>query len=298
MICIAGISLLVGGIGIMNIMLATVLERTREIGIRRAIGARQSDIVRQFLTEAVLISIVGGLIGIAFGFSLSKLIAVFAGWSTVVTWQFDRRGVWGVCVHRTAVRDLSGRAGREAGSDRSNPVRVVRISMKLRFTVLALVCAVLALSAAGAHVSPAGLLPQDVLDSHGTHVELQPPVRLADFVVDGKLELSLRSYLDLVMANNTDIAVQKLSVETVAGTTSWAPSGGLIRPLRGHFTNHALSRHRPADQLEGSAVSKTLSRPLSFTYNQTLPDWHAIQRGLQRVKDIEQQLVLYVTTRP
>jgi putative ABC transport system permease protein len=85
MICIAGISLLVGGIGIMNIMLATVLERTREIGIRRAIGARQSDIVRQFLTEAVLISIVGGLIGILFGFGLSLGIGYFAGWSTVVT---------------------------------------------------------------------------------------------------------------------------------------------------------------------------------------------------------------------
>ena len=85
MICIAGISLLVGGIGIMNIMLATVLERTREIGIRRAIGARQGDIVRQFLTEAVMISIVGGLIGIAFGFTLSRVIASAAGWSTVVT---------------------------------------------------------------------------------------------------------------------------------------------------------------------------------------------------------------------
>jgi putative ABC transport system permease protein len=85
MICIAGISLLVGGIGIMNIMLATVLERTREIGIRRAIGARQADIVRQFLTEAVMISIVGGLIGIGFGFTLSRLIATAAGWSTVVT---------------------------------------------------------------------------------------------------------------------------------------------------------------------------------------------------------------------
>ncbi len=85
MICIAGISLLVGGIGIMNIMLATVLERTREIGIRRAIGARQSDIVRQFLTEAVLISIAGGLIGIVFGVSLSKIIASAAGWSTLVT---------------------------------------------------------------------------------------------------------------------------------------------------------------------------------------------------------------------
>jgi putative ABC transport system permease protein len=85
MICIAGISLLVGGIGIMNIMLATVLERTREIGIRRAIGARQGDIVRQILTEAVLMSIVGGLIGIAFGFTLSRIIATAAGWSTVVT---------------------------------------------------------------------------------------------------------------------------------------------------------------------------------------------------------------------
>jgi putative ABC transport system permease protein len=85
MICIAGISLLVGGIGIMNIMLATVLERTREIGIRRAIGARQSDIVRQFLSEAVLISIAGGLIGIIFGYALSQIIASAAGWSTVVT---------------------------------------------------------------------------------------------------------------------------------------------------------------------------------------------------------------------
>ena len=85
MICIAGISLLVGGIGIMNIMLATVLERTREIGIRRAIGARQRDIVRQFLIEAVLISIVGGLIGIAAGFGGSQVISAIAGWSTVVT---------------------------------------------------------------------------------------------------------------------------------------------------------------------------------------------------------------------
>ncbi len=85
MICIAGISLLVGGIGIMNIMLATVLERTREIGIRRAIGARQRDIVRQFLIEAVLISIVGGLIGIATGFGGSRIIAAIAGWSTVVS---------------------------------------------------------------------------------------------------------------------------------------------------------------------------------------------------------------------
>ena len=85
MVAIAGISLLVGGIGIMNIMLATVLERTREIGVRRAIGARQRDIVRQFLLEATLISVVGGLLGIGFGFGLSRLIAFTAGWSTIVS---------------------------------------------------------------------------------------------------------------------------------------------------------------------------------------------------------------------
>jgi putative ABC transport system permease protein len=85
MLSIAGISLLVGGIGIMNIMLATVLERTREIGIRRAIGARQADIIRQFLTEAVLISILGGTLGIVFGVGLSWIIGAAAGYSTVVT---------------------------------------------------------------------------------------------------------------------------------------------------------------------------------------------------------------------
>jgi putative ABC transport system permease protein len=85
MVAIAAISLLVGGIGIMNIVLATVLERTREIGIRRSIGARRFDIVRQFLTESVLISVVGGLLGIAFGFFLAWLIAQTAEWKTIVT---------------------------------------------------------------------------------------------------------------------------------------------------------------------------------------------------------------------
>jgi putative ABC transport system permease protein len=85
MVAIASISLLVGGIGIMNIMLASILERTREIGIRRALGARQRDVIRQFLVEAVLISLLGGLIGIAFGFGMSRVIALLAGWSTVTT---------------------------------------------------------------------------------------------------------------------------------------------------------------------------------------------------------------------
>jgi putative ABC transport system permease protein len=85
MVAIAAISLLVGGIGIMNIVLATVMERTREIGIRRATGARRGDIVRQFLSESVLISVGGGILGIAFGFFLSWLIAQAAEWRTIVT---------------------------------------------------------------------------------------------------------------------------------------------------------------------------------------------------------------------
>src|SRR5204862_5659797 len=85
MVAIAAISLLVGGIGIMNIVLATVMERTREIGIRRSIGARRVDIVRQFLTESILISVGGGLLGIGFGFFLSWLIARAAEWKTIIT---------------------------------------------------------------------------------------------------------------------------------------------------------------------------------------------------------------------
>lgn len=85
MVAIAAISLLVGGIGIMNIVLATVLERTREIGIRRALGAKRRDIVRQFLIEAALISSAGGVLGVGFGFLLSWVIARAARWNTIVT---------------------------------------------------------------------------------------------------------------------------------------------------------------------------------------------------------------------
>lgn len=81
---IAGISLLVGGIGIMNIMLASVTERTREIGVRRAIGARRSQIVGQFLIETIVLSSTGGLIGIVVGVTIPWLIEHFAGMPTVV----------------------------------------------------------------------------------------------------------------------------------------------------------------------------------------------------------------------
>ncbi len=82
---IASISLIVGGIGIMNIMLASVMERTKEIGIRRATGATKRDIILQFLSEATMISVTGGLIGIMLGIGLSLAIQYFAGVLTIVT---------------------------------------------------------------------------------------------------------------------------------------------------------------------------------------------------------------------
>lgn len=85
MSCVAGISLLVGGIGIMNIMLATVLERTKEIGLLRAIGATERDIKLQFVAESFAIAILGGLLGIVFGILLSELIAFYSDWA--VSWS-------------------------------------------------------------------------------------------------------------------------------------------------------------------------------------------------------------------
>ena len=82
---IAGVSLIVGGIGIMNIMLVTVTERTREIGIRKALGATRTNILTQFLTESVVLCVLGGLLGMLLGTGVARALAKFAGWQTYVT---------------------------------------------------------------------------------------------------------------------------------------------------------------------------------------------------------------------
>ncbi|MEO7653645.1 MAG: hypothetical protein ABIZ80_24565, partial [Bryobacteraceae bacterium] len=123
---------------------------------------------------------------------------------------------------------------------------------------------------------------RETFSAPNTRIELRPPVRLADYVVDGKLELSLRSYLELVMANNTDVAISRLAVETQknAITRSYSPFDPL---LLANFNNQR-TRTPANDALAGANTVSQLSQPVNFTFSQLLENGTQYNVGFAETK--------------
>src|SRR5205809_5101049 len=109
---------------------------------------------------------------------------------------------------------------------------------------------------------------RETFTTPNTRIEMMPPVRLADFIVDGKMELSLRSYIELVMANNTDVAISRLTIDTAKNAIlrGFAP----FDPLATASFNNTRTKTPRTDALQGATTLAQLSQPVQFNYNQTL----------------------------
>src|SRR5262249_47047353 len=148
--------------------------------------------------------------------------------------------------------------------------------------VAALLVFVLAASAQDKNFFPKPSYFRETFSSPNTRIEMLPPVRLSDFVVDGKLELSLRSYIELVMANNTDVAISRLSVETAKNAIlrGFAP----FDPLATANFNNTRTKTPSTSALDAAATLAQLSQPVNFNYAQTMQNGTQYQVAFTEVK--------------
>ncbi len=257
MVAIAAISLLVGGIGIMNIVLATVLERTREIGIRRAIGARRADIVRQFLMESVLISGGGGLVGIMFGYFLSWLIARAAEWKTIVTTP-SILIAFGVSVVVGVVFGIYP----AMKASRIDPIEALYAMSKrlLALISMALLCQ------ASDPFSVGGYLRNRF---HPQIVQEHDVEGLEAHVADGKLVLTVESFLELLLKNSTDIRITQLDAFYNAAYAITAAKAPFDPQLLLSFNTTRTAQPEP-NQISGAQTLESLSQNSQAAFTQVL----------------------------